>query len=348
MNTLPNGYTARPAQMEDLEAVVATLNAYSSNQIGVEDDSVEALGSDWQSLGFQLSTDTLMVLSPQGQVAGYSEFWERGEPYVRLIGWSCVHPQHWGRGLGKYLLEWSIERGRRTVRKAPEGAQVVLQHFAWSTNQDAARLFTTHGFQRVRSQYIMRIDFDRPPHPPTLPEGITIRPMAGPGSSGDNEEREALFTTYQAFKDHWGNTNQSFEEYYRRYRHYIENNPHYDPALQFLALEGENITGVSLCSLHTDEDPEMAWVGTLGVLRPWRKRGIGLALLQHSFCEFYRRGKKRAGLQVDASSLTGAVRLYERAGMRMLRKLDIYELELRSGKEIMKRSIEEPSRIEEK
>jgi ribosomal protein S18 acetylase RimI-like enzyme len=334
--------------MEDLEAVVATLNAYSSNQIGVEDDSVEALGSDWQSLGFQLSTDTLMILTRQGQVAGYSEFWERGEPYVRLIGWSGVHPQHWGRGLGKYLLEWSIERGRQTIQKAPEGAQVVLQHFAWSTNQDAARLFTAHGFQLVRSQYIMRIDFDRPPQSPTLPDGITIRPIAGGGANGEKEERAALFTAHQAFKDHWGNTNQSFEEYYRRYRRYIENNPYYDPALQFLALDGEDIAGVSLCSLHTDEDPDMAWVGTLGVLRPWRKRGIGLALLQHSFCEFYRSGKKRAGLQVDAGSLTGAVRLYERVGMRVLRKLDIYELELRPGKEIMKRTIEEPSRNEEK
>ncbi len=348
MNTLPDGYTARPAQIEDLEAVVATLNAYASNQIGVEDDSVEALGSDWQSPGFQLSTDTRMILSCEGQVAGYSEFWERGAPYTRLIGWSCVHPQHWGRGLGKYLLEWSLERARQTIGKAPEGTQVVLQHLAWSTNQDAARLFTASGFQHVRSQYIMRIDFDQPPQPPILPASITIRTVADQDANSEEVLRGALFTAHQAFLDHWGNTNPPFEDYYERFKHHIKSDPHYDPNLQFIAQDGQEIAGVSFCSLHTDEDPDMAWVGTLGVLRPWRKRGIGLALLQHSFCEFYRRGKMRAGLQVDAGSLTGAVRLYERAGMRVLRKLDLYELELRPGKEIMKRSIEEPAKVEEK
>lgn len=343
MNTLPDGYTTRPAQMADLEAALDTINAYSLALTGVAEDTSESLKLYWQSAGFHLDSDTLMILTPQGQVAGYTEFWDRGEPHARLIGWSCVHPEHWRRGLGKYLLEWSIERGRRNVVKAPEGTQVVLQHIAWSTNQDAARLFTARGFQYVRSNYIMRIEFDQPPQPPALPEGITIRAI-----NGEEEFRAALFTAHQAFKDHWGNTNQPFEDYYQRHKHHVENDPHYDPALWFIALENEEIAGVSLCSLFSAEDPDMAWVGTLGVLRPWRKRGIGLALLQHSFAEFYRRGKLRAGLGVDASSLTGAVRLYEHAGMHVLRKLDIYELELRPGIEIMKRSIEEPAKIEEK
>ncbi len=320
--------------MDDLEAALDTFNAYSRALVGIDEESAESLKVYWQSAGFNLSTDTLLVLTPQGQVAGYSEFWDRGDPYVRLIGWSCVHPQHWQRGVGKYLLEWSIERGRRNIGKAPEGTQVVLQHYSWSTNQAAAHLFASHGFQHVRSNYIMHTDFDHPPQPPDLPEGITIRAI-----HGEEELRAAIFTAHQAFLDHWGNTNQPFEVYYQRFTHTIKNDPHFDPALWFIALDGEEITGVSLCSLHSEIDPDMAWVGTLGVLRPWRKRGIGLALLQHSFGEFYRRGKPRAGLQVDAGSLTGAVRLYERAGMQVLRKLDIYELELRAGKEIMKRSI---------
>ena len=64
----------------------------------------------------------------------------------------------------------------------------------------------------------------------------------------------------------------------------------------------------------------MGWVGTLGVRRPWRKRGIGLALLRHSFNEFYRRGKRKVGLGVDAQNLTGALRLYESAGMQSTRR----------------------------
>ena len=78
----------------------------------------------------------------------------------------------------------------------------------------------------------------------------------------------------------------------------------------------------------------MGWVGTLGVRREWRKRGIGMSLLRHSFNEFYRRGKRKVGLGVDAQNLTGALRLYESAGMHVHQAFDQYEKELRPGVEI--------------
>ena len=72
--------------------------------------------------------------------------------------------------------------------------------------------------------------------------------------------------------------------------------------------------------------------------RQWRKRGIGLAL-QHSFNEFYRRGKRKVGLGVDAQNLTGALRLYENAGMHVHIASDLYEKELRAGTEITVQSL---------
>lgn len=84
---------------------------------------------------------------------------------------------------------------------------------------------------------------------------------------------------------------------------------------------------------------EMGYVGTLGVRRAWRKRGVGLALLRHSFGEFQRRGKPRAALHVDASNLTGALRLYESAGMHVHLASDMYEKEIRPGMEISVKSL---------
>ena len=72
------------------------------------------------------------------------------------------------------------------------------------------------------------------------------------------------------------------------------------------------------------ETPEHGYVSSLGVRRPWRKRGLGLALLQHSFGEMKRRGMTRASLDVDAENLTGAVaplragRHERRAALRLL------------------------------
>ena len=83
----------------------------------------------------------------------------------------------------------------------------------------------------------------------------------------------------------------------------------------------------------------MGYVNVLGVRRPWRKKGLGLALLQHSFGEFYQRGCKRAGLGVDADSLTGATRLYERGGMHVDRQFCLYKKVLREGEDITKTAL---------
>ena len=61
----------------------------------------------------------------------------------------------------------------------------------------------------------------------------------------------------------------------------------------------------------------------------WRKRGLGLALLLQAFNEFYQRGDRTVGLGVDAQSLTGATRLYEKAGMHVTRRYDTYEKVIR-------------------
>jgi RimJ/RimL family protein N-acetyltransferase len=65
-----------------------------------------------------------------------------------------------------------------------------------------------------------------------------------------------------------------------------------------------------------------------------------MALLQHSFHAFSQRGLRKVGLGVDAQSLTGATRLYEKAGMRPdpARQFSAYEKELRPGIDLRKMS----------
>ena len=66
-------------------------------------------------------------------------------------------------------------------------------------------------------------------------------------------------------------------------------------------------------------------MGELGVLAPWRGRGIATALLGRAFATFASRGLPRVMLNVDSENSTGAVRLYERVGMRTARAWDVYE-----------------------
>jgi mycothiol synthase len=57
------------------------------------------------------------------------------------------------------------------------------------------------------------------------------------------------------------------------------------------------------------------WVQVLFTRRPWRRQGVGAALLRDAFGRFWERGERSVGLGVDAANATGAFRLYERAGM---------------------------------
>ena len=59
--------------------------------------------------------------------------------------------------------------------------------------------------------------------------------------------------------------------------------------------------------------------GENALIETGRRQGLGEALLLRSFAHFRSRGFTRGTLGVDASSVTGATRLYERAGMRVYR-----------------------------
>lgn len=56
-----------------------------------------------------------------------------------------------------------------------------------------------------------------------------------------------------------------------------------------------------------------------------RNRRDAEPLLRAGFAELARRGCRRAVLGADAESLTGAHRLYERAGMHAAARFDVYE-----------------------
>ncbi len=101
----------------------------------------------------------------------------------------------------------------------------------------------------------------------------------------------------------------------------------FDPGLWFLAEAGDDVAGIALCRPRPAE-ADAGVIRVLGVRRPWRRKGVGRALLLHAFAEFRRRGMRAAVLGVDAESLTGAQRLYASAGMHVARQSDVFELRL--------------------
>lgn len=333
---LDNNFVVRPATLDDVEASVAMFNAVSQRIIGTDEFSVDEYRSEWQIPGLNLETDTRLVIAPDGQVVGCYEVWDLNDPPVRIGTWGRTHPDFCGMGIGSMLLEWAIERASEVLPRAPEGVRVVMHSHVRSINKAAGKLLRDFGFESIRHSLRMVIELNGNPPSPVWPEGISVRSMQ-PGM----EEPLILEIVREIFKDHWGYIETPFEDDLERWMHFINSNIDFDPDLWFLAIDGEEIVGVSLCSPKRHDAPDMAWVDTLGVRRPWRRRGVALALLQHSFNEFNKRGTRKVGLGVDAQSLTGATRLYRKAGMHPDPKQEyvLYEKELRPGVDISTQSV---------
>lgn len=323
-NVLPSGYAVRRPTCADLESVFAVVDAAAIAEHGASDFSVEDFRSGWQRSDFDLATDAWLVVASDGQLVAYADVTHRQHAIIDT--WVSVHPDHLERGIGTYLMRQTEARAREHIPLAAPQVRVVIQRWISTVNTPALRLAEHEGYAPVRRFLRMLADLTDTIPAPQWPDGIAVRTFI-PG----HDER-AVYDAFQAsFQDHWGHIPVPYDLWEQR----MFKRDDFDSSLSFLALDGDQIAGFALCRPYLD----MGWVDDLGVLRPWRRNGLGLALLLHAFHAFQQRSLLKAGLGVDAQSLTGATRLYERAGMRAFRQWDIYEKELRPGVDLTTPSI---------
>jgi mycothiol synthase len=329
---LPEGWRFRPLQIEDLEQTVALFNACSQAMIGADEFTFESVHNEWKTPKFDLEQSTQTVFTNDGKLVGAFEIWDLDELPVLPWIFGNVHPYFEGRGIGTYLLDWAVARVQRVFERVPEEARVAMLCGTYHGYQPAHQLLEDWGMQPTRYFWRMVIDLKQRPKEPQWPSDIELRPYRH-----DQDAEKFYRAEDEAFQDHWGYVTESFEVGYERWRHRSLGRTDFDPELWSIAWHDDEIAGVIRSRLKADDDPEMGWVSVLAVRKPWRNRGLGLALLQHSFVDFFERGRASVGLGVDAANFTGATRLYEKAGMRTSRQFDVYEKELRAGVEMSKR-----------
>jgi ribosomal protein S18 acetylase RimI-like enzyme len=319
----------RPFTLADAQEVTDLFNACSQAIYSCNEFELDSLINEWTTPGLNLEEMVRVLINEYGDIIGYVEVWDTTNPHVNKYVWGLMHPVYWDDDQYHEMLAWAEVCARKRITLAPEGARVVLSQGI--PNQDIRRkkALETYGFEVVRHFFRMEIELQNAPQSPVVPEGIAIMPI-----NVKTELKAALLAMDDGFKDHWGHVDRPIDEVLDQWQHLLQNDRDFDPSLWFLAKSGDQIAGVCRCAAKTVEDPDMGWVNQLCVRKPWRHQGLGKALLLMAFNDFYHRGKQRAGLVVDAASLTNATRLYEKAGMHVTRQYDTYEKELRPGKNL--------------
>jgi mycothiol synthase len=318
-DNLPPGFNLRPAVWEDLEAVAELIRVVCLAD-GDSDVSrnIEDLREYWKLPAFDISHDSCTAFSADGRLIGYEDFYNRTR-HAHLQGDGYVHPDFLGLGVGTAMLHWLEGRCREELPLAGSGLRIYIRNGMGCNDKKARELHENEGYHAVRYFWRMEVTLTRPPAMPRFPVGIVLRPF-----DPESHMRLVYEAHQESFADHWGFTRVPFESW-----KHLRMNDSFDATLWYIAWQGDDIAGICLCRCRNGK----GWVGTLGVRRPWRNKGLGMALLLRSFDEFYRRGLPTVGLGVDAASLTGATRLYESAGMKVAHEYVNYEKELRPGRE---------------
>lgn len=283
----------REPREDDAEAIAALYRAaYGDARPYDADEILQWLRNS------EIRPEWVRVVERDGRVVGYGDLWVDDDE----VALDLAAP-----GYEEAVLEWaeSEAHGRR-VRVYFPGGEHALE-----------RLCAARGYRYWRSSFTMGAPLDATLPVPRVPEGIEL------GAYRDGDAPHVIAALNESFVDDpffHEQTPAGFREFHLRSRGF-------EPSLWVLAWDGGELAGCSLSYAHRAGEPGLGWVASLCVRPAWRRRGLGEALLLESFRRLRDRGLTRVGLGVDSENPTGAVRLYERVGMRRVRRGDNWVLE---------------------
>lgn len=325
LRAAPGQLTWRPFRPQDAPAVADMLAA--AEVVDQTDENVDAEDITEQLVNdlVDLDADTRVVwdgdeVVAMGEVSGQTQV--RDVHNVWCGG--AVRPTHRRGGIGRRLLAWQLDRGAALHAATHPQAPANVSVDVGAVNPGLHRLVRAESLNPVRSWFDMGRGLDGALPVPQPIRGITLLPY----DVGRDEEVRAAHTV--TFRGHFGSTDRTPEEW----RQYFTGSRAFRPELSLLAVVDEpggndapsdngQIAGYLLSYVY-DADVAVngrreVYLGQLGTLPRYRGRGIGSALLASAFTDWAVAGHEYACLGVDSENGTGALGLYQRAGMSVVK-----------------------------
>ncbi|KWX69819.1 GNAT family N-acetyltransferase [Paenibacillus jilunlii] len=299
-------FRIRRPSLNDAQAVCDLVAACDTEDLGAPDIVLDDVLDMWSR--FDLDNNVWIVEDRDSALVGYAFLEEDSEE--KLFSYGCVLPAARGRGVGATLVK-ALEARASELRNAT-GVPKRLQSMIPTLCEDAVRLFEAQGYAPVRYFKRMGIRLETEPAPAIPPEGFTLEPFM------KGRDEQAVYEAYvESFADHWDFTAPPFEKWAEKTLL-----PTFEERWWLIARDSKgDVAGFALSRMRDD----LLFIEQIGVRRPFRGRGLALALLQCLFGASYHAGQMLVSLGVDAANPSGAYRLYEQAGMKSEYAISIYE-----------------------
>ena len=309
----------RPASDADARTIGQFINVCTTTYQGIrrssERDALERLRQD----GSDPAADSFLVWLRE-ELVGFAHVWRFTAAEAKCF--ARTHPEATGEGVGSLLLE-QCERRATEILAGEDGGRLTTT--SWAADTHAAALMEARRYEPIRHFLKMTIEPAAvPTEAPRWPPGVRIRPFI------ESADEEAIYEAFRAaFAEHWGGLSETRDQWWhqRRDRKALGE---FDPALWLLAVDdADQVVGFSLCEKSGTGERRIGRVAELGVVPASRGRGIGYALLVHSFQLLKEREAGEITLDVDTENVTSALRLYVKAGMTPHPSFTVWERDLR-------------------
>lgn len=308
-------YTFRPATTDDAQQIYALQREVSKQDQPDRIVTLSEILADFSDPYGNAEHDSLVAVDAAGEIVGLMWVFVPPEPMGEVPAslTALVHPAHRRRGIGHHLQTWGEHRAaERLANYASSGLRRLYRVGARDTQLDRLTLFKEYGYVESRMLYRMRRDLHEPIPAPILPANIKLLTYQ------PEHDLLAWHAVDQAFEDHWGHQPLSLDEWHLYYTH----SPDFRADLTVIALDTERNEVAAACMMKVVADEvattgmRIAWLPSIGVRRPWRKIGLGAALVSQAMLNCRAAGLDYLRLGVDSDNPTGALRLYERLGFR--------------------------------
>lgn len=235
-----------------------------------------------------------------------------------FLWWLGILPEYRRRGVGKALAKKAVEILKE---RGMEIAETALD----STREICIHLFKDLGFKLIRSSSFMKMSLDEIPFNIGENREVDMRKL------DITSEKDIIMLNNlenECFKEHFNYRPSKLEET----RHWLLENPWLQWQTCFFAqLEGKPVGYISIGiddKYNREKKTLSGWINDIGVLKPFRRRGIGTVLMLKALHELKNKGLENALLYVDDENPAKAIKLYEKIGFKTIKKTQIYQKKL--------------------
>ena len=284
------------------EVAVGGEPIYSAAEIR---DVVVALTRD-------VDADTRLVFADDGALAAFAMVAPPPDGGVLGDTFAGVHPDWTGRGIGRELVGWEIERLRELRDEIAPGAAWSVDVGSSVKETQATHLFERFGMRPVRYFFEMVAPIAEVT-PTEMPAGFRVVAYT------PDLAHQLYEAVEEAFRDHWGHEDRPFDQW----RAWSVDSELFRAEHSRIAFDGDDIAAAVLCY---DNAVGHHYIGSVGTRRPWRKRGLASALMSETIAAAAADGKTVTSLGVDADNPTGALGVYERLGFAVRQRWVVHRL----------------------